>query len=268
MKINEVSKLTQLSQKTIRYYEERGLISPDMKVIRGRNFRNYSDATVNRLMSIATLRRLFFTIEDIKILLEKPEQINSLLRDYESRLSEEITEKNNILNTLADLKNQTSITNIDSLSAALSHISADYELPAADINPDFSHMDPEEPEYDNKKEHRIHTRFSFLAKKANAAEMFILELLWKNEAMSFNTIVHKCMEHGVFSDSDLAHKALKRMCRRKLVSYGNGVYTPRVNATDIEFRNFDFMVQTAYNGSPSKMIYTPPSTPTGFGDGK
>jgi hypothetical protein len=86
--------------------------------------------------------------------------------------------------------------------------------------------------------------------------------------MDFTMIVHKCMERGILSDSDIIAKTIKRMSRRKLIKLTDRVYVPLVSKSNIEFRNFDLMVQTAYNGSPSKMIYTPPSTPASFGGGK
>lgn len=267
MKINEASKLTGLTQKTIRYYEERGLIEPDIQIIRERNFRDYSKETITRLTSIATLRKLSFSIDEIKILINQPEQIKVILADYQTRIAEEIIEKNLILNTLSTLDNTTCISDIDSLSDALNDVSKNYRLPTCDINPDFSNMDSKEPDYNNEKELRINTKLSIFGKKANGFEMFILELLWTHETMDFNTIAHKCIERGVFSDSDAVSKTVKRMCRRKLIKFNDDVYEPIVTPSNIEFRNFDFMIQTAYNGSPNKMIYTPPATPTSFGGG-
>lgn len=268
MKINEVSKLIGLSQKTIRYYEERGLIEPDIQLIRDRNFRDYSNETVTRLTSIATLRKLLFSIDEIKILISQPEQINSILVNYQNKIAEEIKEKNIILNTLSTLEDKTCISDIDSLSHALTNISKHYKLPSSDINPDFSNIDPKEPEFDNEKELCINTKHSIFAKKANGMEMFILELLWAQETMDFNTIAHICIERGALPDSEAVSKTVKRMCRRKLIKFTDHVYEPLVTQSNIEFRNFDLMIQTAYNGSPSKMIYTPPVTPTSFGGGK
>jgi len=248
MKINEVSKLTGLSQKTIRYYEERGLIEPDIEVIRDRNFRDYSKETVTRLTSIATLRKLLFSIDEIKLIIDNPEQVNSILLNYETRIAQEIKEKSIILDTLSTLENTDCIFDIDSLSHALTDISKNYKLPLCDINPDFSKIDPAEPEYNNEKELRINTKHSIFAKKANGIEMFILELLWEHNTMDFNTIAHKCLERGVLRDSETVSKSVKRMCRRKLIKLTDGLYEPLVTQSNIEFRNFDMMIQTAYNG--------------------
>lgn len=267
MKINEVSKLTNLSQKTIRYYEDRGLITPDIKIIRNRNFRDYSEETIHRLISISTLRKLLFSVDEIKIIIENPNEISKIIITYEGRISEEMKQRSLILSTLSGIKNNNNICDIDTLSVALMDISKSYRLPISDISPNFYSIDPKEPKYNNQKEQLINTKHSLFAKKANGAELFILELLWNKKSLDFNAIAHSCMERGVFSNSDIAAKTIKRMCKRKLIQYHDGFYEPRVFSSDIQFRNFDMMVQTAYNGSPDKMIYTPPTTPTGFGGG-
>jgi Penicillinase repressor len=136
------------------------------------------------------------------------------------------------------------------------------------ISPDFSNMDNNEPQYNNQKELRLNAKHSLFAKRANAMEMFILELLWDKKSLDFNTIAHKCMEKGVHTDSNIIAKTVRRMCRRKLTQLQEGRYIALVTKSNIEFRNFDMLVQTAYNGSPNKMVYTPPSTPTGFGGGE
>lgn len=267
MKINEVAKITNLSQKTIRYYEERGLINPEIRVIGNRNFRDYSKQTVCLLISISTLRKLLFSIDEIKILLEQPNKMHEVLMSYENRICEETKQRTLILSTLSSIKENMNIKDIDSLSKAFIDVSQNYRLPLCDIYPDFSHIDPKEPEYNNQRKRRIHTKHSLFAKKANALELFILELLWENKGMDFNVIAHRCIERGIFSDSEVAAKALKRMQKRKLIQYKEGSYTPLVSSLDIEYRNYDSIIQTAYNGSPNKLIYTPPTTPTGFGSG-
>ena len=57
MRIKEVSRQTGLSEKTIRYYESRGLVVPDMEEKNGRQWRDYSESHVELLKAVATLRR-------------------------------------------------------------------------------------------------------------------------------------------------------------------------------------------------------------------
>ena len=66
MKINDVEKITGLTQKAIRLYESKGLIS----VIRDANgYRNYSDENVQDLKNIKLFRSIGASISDIKLYL-------------------------------------------------------------------------------------------------------------------------------------------------------------------------------------------------------
>lgn len=65
--IGEVSKVLQISQRTIRYYEELGFIKP------GRTegkFRVYAETEVNRLKSVLHLKDLGMSLEEIGALLK------------------------------------------------------------------------------------------------------------------------------------------------------------------------------------------------------
>ena len=65
MRIGEVEQLTGLSKKTIRLYEERGLIRG---VIRSENsYREYSDEMISQLNTIALLRRAGISLSDIQL---------------------------------------------------------------------------------------------------------------------------------------------------------------------------------------------------------
>ena len=66
MKINDVEKLTGLTQKAIRLYESKGLI----QISRSENgYRNYSQENVNTLKTIKLFREAGITITDIKLYL-------------------------------------------------------------------------------------------------------------------------------------------------------------------------------------------------------
>ena len=56
MKLKEVCESTGLSRKTIRLYEEKGLLVPQMERRNGRDYREYTQADVDALREIATLR--------------------------------------------------------------------------------------------------------------------------------------------------------------------------------------------------------------------
>lgn len=66
MNIGDVSKLAGLRPKTIRYYEDIGLVTP----LRDTNgYRNFRDSDMHKLAFLARARALGFTIEDCRNLL-------------------------------------------------------------------------------------------------------------------------------------------------------------------------------------------------------
>lgn len=67
LKIGDIAKLTGLTLRTLRYYEEMQLIVPDTRT-KG-NFRLYSNKVLNKLNFINSLKKLDFTLEEIKELL-------------------------------------------------------------------------------------------------------------------------------------------------------------------------------------------------------
>ena len=67
MKIAELSKLTQVTSKTIRYYEEIGLLPEPARATNG--YRVYQHEDVERLSFIRRCRDLHIPLEEIKIVL-------------------------------------------------------------------------------------------------------------------------------------------------------------------------------------------------------
>lgn len=66
MNIGDVSRLSGLPAKTIRYYEDIGLVTPG----RGDNgYRDFAEAEVHKLVFVARARSLGFSIEDCRALL-------------------------------------------------------------------------------------------------------------------------------------------------------------------------------------------------------
>lgn len=67
MKINEVEALVGISKKNIRFYEEKGLLSPRRSAENG--YREYGSAEVETLRRIKLLRKLGLPVEDIRRML-------------------------------------------------------------------------------------------------------------------------------------------------------------------------------------------------------
>lgn len=76
MQIGEVAEETGLSLRTIRYYEEMGLVTPSARTSGG--FRLYSDADVARLRLIRRMKPLDFSLQEMRDVL-------ALLDELEAR---------------------------------------------------------------------------------------------------------------------------------------------------------------------------------------
>ncbi|MEW2636298.1 MerR family transcriptional regulator [Streptomyces sp. NPDC048389] len=75
MQIGEVAERTGLSLRTIRHYEEVGLVAPSARSKGG--FRLYTEADVERLMVIRRMKPLDFSLEEMRDLLEITDKITS-----------------------------------------------------------------------------------------------------------------------------------------------------------------------------------------------
>ncbi|MBT2396966.1 MerR family transcriptional regulator [Streptomyces sp. ISL-100] len=73
MQIGEVAERTGLSLRTIRHYEEVGLVIPSARSKGG--FRLYTEADVDRLMVIRRMKPLDFSLEEMRDLLEITDRI-------------------------------------------------------------------------------------------------------------------------------------------------------------------------------------------------
>jgi DNA-binding transcriptional MerR regulator len=75
MQIGEVATRTGLSLRTIRYYEEVGLVEPSARSQGG--FRLYTSTDVQRLRLIARMKPLEFTLEQMRQLLDAIDRLTS-----------------------------------------------------------------------------------------------------------------------------------------------------------------------------------------------
>ncbi|MCM3720404.1 MerR family transcriptional regulator [Solibacillus isronensis] len=71
MLINELVKLSGVSARTLRYYDEIGLLRPSAVAENG--YRQYSQGDIDRLQQILFYRELDFKLEEIKKLLDHPD---------------------------------------------------------------------------------------------------------------------------------------------------------------------------------------------------
>jgi DNA-binding transcriptional MerR regulator len=194
MKIKEVSQITGLTEKTIRFYEEKQLIHPEQTETNGRIFRSYTDQDIDSLNLVAWLRKLDFTISDIIIMRDEPERIPEILKRYQEKTSEDFSFKSKVIERLKHL-DYSSVSSIQDLAGCLKEIAEDRPLPAADIELQFfktdgltrEEMDREVQCYyeqlsiEYKRKIRRKIRYTVILYAASVVMCIVLGLLiWRN----------------------------------------------------------------------------------------
>ncbi len=94
-KIGEFSKLSRVTVKTLRYYDEIGLLKP-AEVDRFTSYRYYSVSQLPRLNRILALKDLGLSLDQIGQLLKddlSPEQIRGMLRLKQAEIRQQVQEE-------------------------------------------------------------------------------------------------------------------------------------------------------------------------------
>mgnify|MGYP005988280641 FL=1 len=107
MNIGEVSDKSGLPPKTIRYYEDIGLVKP----LRGPNgYRSFRESDMHKLAFLGRSRALGFTIEDCRNLLalwddqdRASADVRAIAREHLEQIESKIAELNSIRDTLSHL---------------------------------------------------------------------------------------------------------------------------------------------------------------------
>ena len=107
MNIKDVAEISRLPAKTIRFYEEIGLIKPGRA---GNGYRKFSENDVHKLAFIGRARSLGFTVEDCRTLLSLYEdrhrasvEVKRIAEDHLSRVEVKIAELQALRDTLRSL---------------------------------------------------------------------------------------------------------------------------------------------------------------------
>ena len=100
LKIGEFSKMMQVTVKTLRHYEQKGLLVPD-EVDEWTGYRYYSITQMQRLNTIRGLQRQGFSLEEIKDLFEDESQTPSV-----AQLTKKIEETERQLQILMERRHQ------------------------------------------------------------------------------------------------------------------------------------------------------------------
>ena len=102
LKIGEFSKFMQVTVKTLRHYEQKGLLAPD-EVDEWTGYRYYSLDQMQKLQSIRDLQRLGFSLDEIKDLYDdvshtpSVRQLTEKIKKTEQQLKQLIARRNRLL---------------------------------------------------------------------------------------------------------------------------------------------------------------------------
>ena len=139
MKLKEVCEATGLTRKTIRLYEEKGLLVPRKEERNGREYREYSPKDVETLREIATLRRAWFTMDEISQMQQEPEAIGEIFPQYLQWLEAQQQTLRQLL-TAARAIDPQQVKSVAELSWKMKEAEK-MPLPQADIEPKFQYLD-------------------------------------------------------------------------------------------------------------------------------
>lgn len=107
--VNEVGKLSGVSRRTLQYYDEIGLLPPS--AVKESGYRQYDDESLRRLWSILFYKELGISLNDIRLLLDSPKEMEKeiirhhkqILLEKQSQLQKLILSVDRILNDEFDL---------------------------------------------------------------------------------------------------------------------------------------------------------------------
>lgn len=255
MTIKEVAKGTGLTEKTIRYYESQGFIHPATMEKNGRNFRTYGEREVAELEKIAILRKMRFTIEEIRLMKGKDRDISMILETYCQRIEEEALQLAEICDIVSRMKID-EVKSLDELARRVAKCLEKTSLPEEDLKPDFSLMDGEERRRKYKSLHSIQIwpRKKLFPVRLDRVEIGILLYVLEGEH-TFTEICHYCRNCGIAGDSQAVGKAVKRMSRKKVIYQKEDRFYPLVDKAGMKTVDVEQMVQRLSTGSGSLMVY-------------
>lgn len=136
MKIKAVCDITGLTDRTVRFYIEEGLICPACtKNYLGRRSYEFSPVDVSQLHKICTLRQYDFSIEEMRQIMHAPEKSPEILAAVRQRAEQVVEKAQSTLSILRQLDLEREYT-FSELASSLEHI---------------SHQEPEPFEYEDSQ---------------------------------------------------------------------------------------------------------------------
>ncbi len=140
MKMKQVCGQTGLTERTVRFYVEKELCSPETRWIDGRKYFDFSPENVEELRQAAQLRKAYFSIQAIQDMRRQPEQIPEILKTYRQGLAADAAHKQSILDVM-DRMDVDRMNSLSQLVSCLEKVSSSLSLPQVDLSPDFGKLD-------------------------------------------------------------------------------------------------------------------------------
>lgn len=194
MKLKEVCTETGLTAKTIRFYEEKQLITPNVCLKNGRSYRDYSEENVTALKEIAVLRKAMFSLDEIYLMQHEPDKIENVLSDYSLRILESAKLLNQLERTVHEL-DASAYTSVTQVAQRMQDATETMPLPSYDIDPHFRELEAEELAQLDAKQRRQNNRrrenpfpinlFSFTVRKKLFDEYVPYDPLLKGGSSNF-----------------------------------------------------------------------------------
>jgi len=103
LKIGDVAKKTNMTLRALRYYEEIGLIGSEVRT-KG-NFRLYNPTVLNRISLINSLKKLGYSLEEIKVIIGDSQSLETNVTVINETLDILKLKKNTILSKMNELQN-------------------------------------------------------------------------------------------------------------------------------------------------------------------
>lgn len=103
--VSQVAKLSGLPSKTIRYYDEIGLVVPERA---DNGYRRYREAQLSQLRFVGRARRLGFGLEECQMLLQLQDDPQRASADVKALVSHKLSELEQRLQDLTQLRDELS----------------------------------------------------------------------------------------------------------------------------------------------------------------
>lgn len=141
MKMKEICRLTGLTERTVRFWAEQGLIQPETYDLNERVYFNFGQADVEALRTVAALRRTGFSVAQILVMQRNPAVIGDTVAALRAELTEQRAESARCAEAL---QGAADCTDLAALAACLRDYSQRQPLPEA--APNFGRFDAVSPE--------------------------------------------------------------------------------------------------------------------------